>query len=99
MNDNIIEGQMNIYDYNVITKDNLLLKYENIKNNSGLDNIKGIMLTIKMPTGENEIIFNPNVQEKIKYINNVYNENLVHNNGNIRIIDYCFINKDETIQL
>ena len=77
----------------------MLSKYERLKENSELDNIKFIKLSILMPTKEIETIINPNIIEKIKYINEIYDDNLIHKNGNIRIIDYCFINKDETIVL
>lgn len=97
--DNITDGQMNIYDYNVLLKSDLLSKYEKLKESSELDNIKFIKLSILMPTKEIEIIINPNITEKIEYINTAYDDNLIHRNGNIRIVDYCFINKDETIIL
>lgn len=40
--------------------------------------INCIILYIHMPTGENEVIVNSNVEEKIKYINKTYDENLIH---------------------
>ena len=39
-----------------------------------------IFLYIHMPTGETETIVNPNVEEKMKYIDRTYNEDLVHAN-------------------
>ena len=42
--------------------------------------IENIILYIHMPTGENEVIVNSNVEEKVKYINKTYNEDLVHAN-------------------
>lgn len=99
MENNIPDGQMNIYDYNILSKKDLLSKYEEIIHNSGLDNIKYIKLSILMPTGEVEIIINPNIPNKIEYINQVYDDNLVHSNGNIRIIDYCFVTNEEQIVL
>ena len=58
-------------------------------------NLKGnpiqITLWISMPTGETEIIVNPNVIDKMIYIDRTYNDDLVHSNCNsIRIEKYEF---------
>lgn len=50
-------------------------KYEEVK-----DKAESITLFIHMPTGETETIINPNVAEKIAYIDKTYDENLVHSN-------------------
>lgn len=39
-----------------------------------------IILSISMPTGEVETIINPNVVDKMEYIDKTYNEDLVHAN-------------------
>lgn len=39
-----------------------------------------ISLNIHMPGGEEEIIINPNVEEKLAYIDKTYNDDLVHAN-------------------
>lgn len=50
-----------------------------------------VILYIHMPTGEEEIICNPNVEEKMKYIDKTYNEDLVHANcSDIYIRDAIF---------
>lgn len=63
--------------------------------------LESIILYIHMPTGEEEIIINSNVEEKIKYINKAYNENLVHKGcSDIYITDYIFADKEvEGIEL
>ncbi len=55
-----------------------------------------LLLEVKMPSGEIESIVNPNIPEKIKYINEAYDENLCLKKYNvIRIIDFMFIKNDE----
>lgn len=57
--------------------------------------LNNITLEIHMPTGETESIVNPNIEEKVKYINRVYDENLVHSNcSNLYIKDYIFVEED-----
>lgn len=46
----------------------------------GERDIDMIVLNIHMPTGEREVISNPNVDEKMKYIDKTYNEDLIHCN-------------------
>lgn len=49
-----------------------------------------------MPTGETEKITNPNVSEKIRYIDKTYSDSLVHANcKDIYITDFSFRLKDE----
>lgn len=56
-----------------------------------------VILSIHMPTGETETITNPNIEEKVKYINKVYDENLVHSNcKDIHIEDYTFVEANKT---
>lgn len=53
--------------------------------------LRNIILYIKMPTGEIETIINPNIPEKLKYLQNAYTEELVHKNcKDISIVDYEF---------
>lgn len=33
-----------------------------------------------MPSGETEVIFNPNVEKKIEYVDQTYDGNLIHSN-------------------
>ena len=55
-------------------------------------NIKEITLYIHMPSGEIETITNPNVKDKIRYIENTYDDNLVHpSNENIHIDSWKFV--------
>lgn len=62
-------------------------EYEKLKN----QDISCIILYVNMPTGENEIIINSNLEEKMKYINKTYDENLVHKNcKDIYITDFIF---------
>lgn len=57
-------------------------------------NLESILLEIKMPTGEIETIINPNVEGKVSYINNTYDEDLRHKNcSQIQIQEYMFITK------
>lgn len=59
-----------------MTKKELFEKYEEAKTRG----ISCVVLFIHMPTGETEAITNPNVEEKMKYIDKTYDENLVHAN-------------------
>lgn len=58
-------------------KKELFDKYADAKKS---DELSCVILYIHMPTGETETIVNPNVEEKMKYIDRTYNEDLVHNN-------------------
>lgn len=65
-------------------------------------NLKGspiqIKLWISMPSGETEIIINPNVMDKIIYIDKTYDDNLVHKNcPAIQIEKYEFRCADEEL--
>lgn len=59
-------------------KEELMKQYEELKGKGKEPEM--IFLYIHMPTGETETIFNPNVEEKMKYIDRTYNEDLVHAN-------------------
>lgn len=57
--------------------------------------IEFIMLYIKMPTGEQETIINPNVAAKMAYIDKTYNDDLVHNGcPEISIVEVIFSTAD-----
>lgn len=57
-----------------------------------------ICLFIHMPTGETEIITNPNVDAKMAYIDKTYNDDLVHNNcKDIYIEQAGFTMSDDTM--
>lgn len=59
-----------------LTKKELFEMYEEAKKKE----IACVVLFIHMPTGETEAITNPKVEEKMKYIDKTYDENLVHAN-------------------
>lgn len=68
----------------------LLMEYEELLK-KGI-HIREIILCIAMPSGETEIIVNPNVANKIEYIKNTYDDNLVHpSNENIYIDSWKFV--------
>lgn len=70
-----------------ITKKELFAAYEEAKQKG----IACVVLFIHMPTGETEAITNPNVEEKMKYVDKTYDENLVHANcKDIYIEDFVF---------
>lgn len=58
-------------------KKELFDKYADAKKS---DELSCVILYIHMPTGEEETIVNPNVEQKMEYINKTYNDDLVHNN-------------------
>lgn len=59
-------------------------------------NVLGIVLMVHMPTGETEIIQNPNVEEKIKYITGAYDDDLRHkNNAEIFIEEYGLVRAED----
>ena len=75
-----------------MTKQELMKQYEEVK-----DNVDSITLFIHMPTGETETITNPNVKEKMSYIDKTYNDDLIHNNcSNIYIEDVHFTHIEDT---
>lgn len=58
--------------------------------------VLGIVLMIHMPTGETEIIQNPNVEEKIKYIAGAYDDDLHHRgNAEIFIEEYGLVRMED----
>lgn len=59
--------------------------------------LANIMLRVHMPTGEEEIIINPNVAEKMAYIDQTYDENLVHNTCRDIYIHWARFNEDVTV--
>ena len=70
-------------------KSELFKMYEEAK--QGGADVFMVILYIHMPTGEEEIICNPNVEEKMKYIDKTYNDDLVHANcSDIYIRDAIF---------
>lgn len=77
-------------------KQELLKAYEEMKEKG----IECVTLFIHMPTGETESIVNPNVEEKMKYIDKTYNDDLVHSNcSEIYIEEYIFSMKDEAVDI
>ena len=61
-------------------------------------NVLGIALMIHMPTGETEIIENPNVTAKLAYIQRAYNDDLVLNTcPDIWIEDYGLVHTNDTM--
>lgn len=72
-----------------MTKAELMKQYEEAKTEG---DIESISLFIHMPTGETETITNPNVEEKLKYVEKTYNDDLVHANcEDIYIEDVYFL--------
>lgn len=70
-----------------MTKQELFALYEQVK-----DSAVCITLMIHMPTGETEIITNPNVKQKIEYISKTYNDQLIHSNCKeifIEKVEFC----------
>lgn len=59
-------------------KSELFRKHQELVNAG--NEILCISLNIHMPGGEEEIIINPNVEEKLAYIDKTYNDDLVHAN-------------------
>ena len=75
-----------------MTKQELLDKYNEFKDKENVV----IALHIHMPDDSIETIFNRKAHEKIKYVDKVYNDNLVHaSNDNIYIVDAEFQCVDE----
>ena len=80
----------------MITLSELNKEYKKMKG----EDIACIILYIHMPTGEEEVIVNSNVDEKIKYINKTYNEDLIHNNcKDIYITEFMFGLNEEYVNL
>ena len=73
-------------------KEELMKQYEELKGKGKEPEM--IFLYIHMPTGETETIVNPNVEEKMKYIDRTYNEDLVHANCKDIYIEQAYICAD-----
>lgn len=73
-------------------KSELMKQYEKVKEKTDC-----IVLMIHMPGGETETITNPKVAEKIAYVDQTYNNDLVHSNcKDIYIEDVIFCMKNDT---
>lgn len=59
-------------------KSELFKQYQDLKASG--EEVDCVILYIHMPTGEQEVIVNPNVEEKIAYIDRTYDDDLVHAN-------------------
>lgn len=59
-------------------KEDLFKQWEELKAKE--EDIDCIILYIHMPTGEEEVIVNPNVVDKMQYIGKTYNDDLIHAN-------------------
>lgn len=76
-------------------KEDLFKQYEELKANE--EDIDCLILYIHMPTGEEEVIVNPNVVDKMQYIDKTYNDDLIHANCNdIYITDAIFSVNDDS---
>lgn len=74
-------------------KEELIRDYESMK-----ENCIALTLWIHMPTGEIETITNPNVVEKMKYVEKTYNDELVHTNcAEIYIESWEFKQREQPI--
>lgn len=74
-------------------KEELIIDYESLK-----ENCIALTLWIHMPTGEIETITNPNVVEKMKYVEKTYTDELVHTNClDIYIESWEFKQRNQTI--
>lgn len=74
-------------------KEELIRDYESLK-----ENCIALTLWIHMPTGEIETITNPNVVEKMKYVEKTYTDELVHTNClDIYIESWEFKQRNQTI--
>lgn len=73
-----------------MTKQELFKEYQDYVNQGITPDM--IILDIHMPNGETENIVNPNVAEKMQYIDRTYDDNLVHKNcADIFITDAIFV--------
>lgn len=60
----------------------------------------GILLFLKMPDGETEMLANPNGLKKIAYIAETYTENLKHkNNENVSIVGSNFFDSSKEVDI
>ena len=72
-----------------MTKTEFMAQYEKYKDSENL----ALNLSIHMPDDSIEIIFNSKGHNKVKYINETYDENLAHKNSEqIFIVDVQFFN-------
>lgn len=76
-------------------KEDLFKQWEELKTKE--EDIDCIILYIHMPTGEEEVIVNPNVVDKMQYIGKTYNDDLIHANcQDIYITDVIFSVNDDS---
>lgn len=76
-------------------KEDLFKQWEELKTKE--EDIDCIILYIHMPTGEEEVIVNPNVVDKMQYIGKTYNDDLIHANcKDIYITDVIFSVNDDS---
>lgn len=76
-------------------KEDLFKQWEELKTKG--EDIDCIILYIHMPTGEEEVIVNPNVVDKMQYIGKTYNDDLIHANcKDIYITDVIFSVNDDS---
>ena len=76
-------------------KEDLFKQWEELKAKE--EDIDCIILYIHMPTGEEEVIVNPNVVDKMQYIGKTYNDDLIHANcKDIYITDVIFSVNDDS---
>lgn len=80
-------------EVSVTKKEELFAAYEAVK-----DKAICVTLFVRMPGGEIEIISNTNVEEKMAYIDQTYDDDLVHSNSvKIHIEDYSFECMDDPL--
>ena len=65
-------------------KEEFLKEYQDAKEKG---EVIAVWLYIHMPSGETEVIINPNAEEKVAYIEKTYNDDLVHCNSDQIYID------------
>lgn len=74
-------------------KEEMMREFEEMRQQGELD---CVILFIHMPTGETEAITNQNVEEKMKYVDKTYSDDLVHGNcKEIYIEEYIFVPASE----
>lgn len=74
-------------------KENMFNEFQAAKEEGAID---FVILYIHMPTGELETLINPNVEEKMKYIDRTYSDELVHANcKDIYIEQYIFCTESD----
>lgn len=78
-----------------MTKNELLTEYEKLKDRADM-----ITLFIHMPDDSTEVLYNTKVDNKIEYIKQTYDDNLIHNNcKEIYIQDVHISTMDDTMDL